>query len=838
MKKYIKIFVSTLGILFVLLLVTPMFFTGKVEHIAKKEINKQVNANVNWDNLTLSVLRNFPNLTVGLQELSIIGIEKFDGDTLMYFSDFSISVDLLSAIGGNGIKVNGITLVNPALYAKVMADSTVNWDIAKYSEPSSESEIDTITSDSENFQISLESFVVENATITYNDETMDLQSVIKGLNLDLSGDMSASLSNLIINTSINEVNLTMEGTQYVQNLQTQLNAEIEANLDDMKFTFKENDLWFNKLNLGFDGSIKLLDEGYDLDLKLLAKRTDFKSLLEFIPEEFHSEMSGLNAEGVLSLVAKTKGIYVDTDQLPAFNLEMNVRDGKIQYVDLPKSINDININLQINNKGGSMDNTVATLDTFHFEVGENPFDAYALLKTPISNAQFKADLAGILNLTSIKDALPLSGIEISGTINTDFHVDGNMEMIEKEQYESLVMKGSVNMQNFSYSSDDFPLSVNIGSAQVSFTPIAITLSHFNSQVGRSDYALQGKIENYLSYAFNEETIYGNLNLLSKLIDVNEFMTEEEVTNAEQIEDTAAVELFEVPKNIDFTFTSDLKKILYDKLEIDNTKGKITVRNGIVMLDGVAMKLLDGEVVMAGQYNTQKKESPFVDFLFNADNININKTANSFTVIDTLMPIAKNAKGFISANVKYKSLLAQDMTPVIPSISGGGKVKSEVIEVSNSKVLDGMADLLKKDQYRKLKAEDIDIDFIMKDGKIIVYPFTTKVFGKTLSISGEQGFDQSLNYVIKTPVSKKEIASALSFVGSNLADTEGDVIVDVIIKGKAKNPKISMDLTEAKKEMEKEVKKEVQEKAEKVIKEVMKDEKVKKTVDDIRKKLGF
>jgi hypothetical protein len=838
MKKYIKISLGILGVVFVILLVVPMLFKGKVEQIAKNEINKQLNANVDWGNLSLSVLRNFPNLTVGLQELSVIGVEKFDGDTLMYFSDFTVSVDLLSALSGKKIKVKGITLINPALNAKVMSDSTVNWDIAKYSEPTSEIEIDTIASESQDFQINLENFVVENATITYVDETMDLKTGIKGLNLNLWGDMSASLTDLNVSAFINEADITMGGNRYVQNLQTKLNATIQANLDDMEFIFKENDLWLNKLNLGFDGSIVLLDKGYELDLKLLAKRTDFKSLLELFPEEFHSEMRGLNAEGMLSLVAKAKGVYVDTEQLPSFNLLMNVKDAKIQYVDLPKSINNINVNLQIDNEGGSIDNTVVTLDTFHFEVDKNSFDAYALLKTPLSNAQFKADLVGMLNFASIKDALPLAEVEINGAINADIHVDGDMKMVEKEQYESLVINGFVDMQNFAYSSKDFPLPVKIRSAQVLFSPKTITLSHLNSQIGRSDYALQGKIENYISYAFNDEKIYGKLNLQSNLIDVNEFMIKEEVTNATQIEDTASVEVFEVPKNIDFTFTSSLKEILYDKLEINNTKGKITVQNGNVILDGVAMSLLDGEVVMAGQYNTQKEENPFVDFLFNAENININKAANSFTVVDTLMPIAKKAKGFISANVKYNSTLAEDMTPVISSITGGGKVKSEVIEISNSKVLNRMADLLKKDQYRKLKAEDIDIDFVMKDGKVIVYPFTARVFGKSLTISGEQGFDQSLNYVIKTPVSKKEIENAMSIVGSNLTDTEGDVLVDVIIKGKAQNPKISMDLTEVKKEMEKEVKKEVQEKAEKVIKEVIKDEKVKKTVDDIRKKLGF
>lgn len=350
-------------------------------------------------------------------------------------------------------------------------------------------------------------------------------------------------------------------------------------------------------------------------------------------------------------------------------------------------------------------------------------------------------------------------------------------------------------------------------------------------MGRSDFALSGKIENYLPYIFKDETIRGSLKHSSKLLDVNEFlvgMDEEESVGAE---DTTALELMEVPKNIDFVFTSTFGKILYDKLTIDNTKGQVTVRDGKVVLNGVSMDLLDGGMKMVGEYNTQNVKKPFVDFNFDASNIDITKTANSFSVIDSLMPIAKNSKGKVSADFKYNSLLDSTMMPIIASITGGGNLKSKSIEVSNSKVLNNMADLLKKDKYRTMKAEDLNINFIMKDGKIIVEPFTAKVFDSKIEVSGEQGFDQSLNYVVKAPVSRKDIAGAMSLLGGSFASSGEDVIIDVIVKGTAMDPKLSLDLSEAQKQVGKELEKE----AGKVVKEILKDDKVKNAIEGFFKK---
>ncbi|TLX73629.1 AsmA family protein [Labilibacter sediminis] len=832
MKRFLKIFGGFITVLFVLLLIVPFFFKGKIERIVKEQVNNQLNATVDWSKFSLSLISSFPDLSVGMTDLTVVGEGKFEEDTLLYLKDFDLSADLFTAIGGKGIEVTSIMFDQPIIQAKVLADSTANWDIAKATAEAQDAQIDE-NSESTDFTINLQRLEVKDAIVKYHDHSMDLYTGIIGFNLDLSGDFSAISTDLNINSSIEKLNLTMEETQYLNEVKIGFKAEVLADLVNNIFTFKENDFTINKLNLGFDGSVAMLEEGYELDVKLGAKETNFKSLLELVPQEYRESMEDIDVQGTLALNAVAKGIYTDADHLPSFNAVLRVGDGQIKYPDLPKSIDNININVVVENAGGSADNTITDLKEFHFDLGGNPFDADFLLKTPVSNPQFKGSMVGIIDLNSLKDAIPLDSFDIKGVINADVSLNGNMAMIEQEKYDSVDVRGDIKLEGFYYSSVDMPQAVLIQDALMSFSPKKIALEKLNCIVGSSDFSLHGKIENYLAYVFKDETLYGVLKHKSKLLDVNELMISEETESDQSVEDSiATMELYVVPKNFDFVFSSSFDKIKYDKLEINNAQGKVTVRNGKVVLDGIAMDLLDGEMIMAGEYNTQNENKPFVDFLFNASSIDINKTANSFSVVDSLMPIAKKSKGKISASLKYNSLLDQQMSPVIPSITGSGNIKSKAIEVSDSKVLNNMADLLKKDEYRKMKAEDINIDFVMKDGKIIVAPFTTRVFGKSITVAGEQGFDQSLNYVVRAPISRKEVAGAMSFL-ADFSDKGDDIIVDVIVKGTAKDPKLSMDLTEAKKQVQKEVEKE----AKKAIEDAMKDENVKKTVDELKKKLG-
>lgn len=831
MKKFIKIFAIIVGVIFLILLVIPLLFKGKIERIAREEMNNQLNAEVQWTDFSLSMIKKFPSLSISVHDLSVVGEKQFEGDTLLSLNKFLMSVNLSTIIRSNRIEVESILLDQPVIHAKVLADSTVNWDIVKATEEFQE-EVDTNAEVSSNFTVNLQSLVINHGIITYSDKSLLLDAGIYDLNVDMSGDLSASITDLKIKTSINRVDIDMEGTRYVKGLKVSLDAEMIADMTNEVFTFKENDLMLNRLNLCFEGSIGMLEDGYDLDLTLSSKDTNFEAILGLVPDEFAHYTKDVQTTGNLTMESVAKGIYRDANHLPAFNVMLKVDDGKIKYPDLPKAIEDINIDFQVNNKGGSADSTLTEIKTFHFVLGQNPFDASMSVQTPMSNARFKGVMAGVIDLNSLKEAMPLDSFDIKGVIDAHISVDADMQTIEKELYDQVMVNGQLTMNGFYYNSKDIPEAVTISTASLLFSPKNIILDQFNCNIGRSDLSLKGRLENYLPYVLNDETIKGELTHYSRLLDVNEFLVagSEESVRAE--EDTVAMELMEVPKNIDLVFNSSIDKILYDKLEMNQVKGKITVRDGVVKLDGIDMNLLEGQMTMSGQYNTQDTQKPYFDFFFNARDIDITQTANSFSVIDSLLPIASSSKGKIGAKLEYYSLLDQEMSPVISSITGGGNMVSKSIEVSDSEVLNKMASLLNNNKYKTMKAEDINIDFVLKDGKIIVSPFHPKVFGSTLTVQGEQGFDHSLNYVVKAPISRKEVAKALSFLASGFAESGDDLMVDVIIKGTSDNPEMSLDLSEATKQVQKEVGKE----AEKVIKDVLEDENVKDAVNDFLKGL--
>ncbi len=801
MKNFLKITGGVILGLFVLILVLPTLFKGKIESIVKEQINANVNAKVNYADFSLSLIKNFPNISVGIDGLSVVGVAPFEKDTLVYLDKFAGEIGLLGALSGE-VEVKSILLSDIQLNVIVLADSTANWDIAK---PSVEVVEEETTDEASSFKIVLESFVINNANLTYNDQTTNVQSEVKGFNLDLSGDMSAKQTNLNIETLIEQVMVAYGGVTYVNGASVGMDAIVGADLENSVFTFQDNELRVNGLVLQLDGSVAVKEEAYGLDLKMGTTKTDFKSLLALVPETFLKDFEGLETDGTMHVDVVVKGDYIDENHLPAFTLDLGVENGSIQYPDLPESIDDINVALAINNTGGSADLTVTELKQFHFEIAQNPFDASFKVVTPQSNPTFDSKVVGRIDLQSLANAIPLDSFEIKGLIETDFAISGDYAMVEAEEYDQINAQGKLALSNFSYSGADWPLGVFIKQSVMRVSPRSVQLGSFDCQIGQSDFNLKGSIENYLAYALKDGTLKGTLNHYSKSINTNEFLAmnggEEEVGTSQE------TEVIEVPKNLDFVFNSQIEKLVYDKLDIYRANGKITVKNGVVKLDGLKMRLLDGSLSMTGEYNTANMQKPFVDFAFEGSDLDLNMAANSFSIVDSLLPLAKNTVGKVSPKFKYNSVLSNNAKPIMSSVNGGGWLRSQSVEVSGSKIQNSLASTLNNESYRKMRAEDLNINFVLDKGNVIVKPFKAKVGGKMVEVQGVQGLDQSIDYKITMPVSRKEVSKMAGSFGFSLPTSGDDLIVDVLVKGTVQEPQLSFGLDKAKKQIEKDLKKE-------------------------------
>lgn len=777
MKKAFKITGIVLIVFFAILLVLPFVFKGKLMEIAKSEGNKMLQAKFDFTSLDLSFIRNFPKATVTLNNLYIAGVGEFENDTLLSVSELKVAVNVMSVIGDDGIEISKIILKDPAIHAIVLADGKANWDIMKETD-----EVETDTKEeSGTMKLSLKELVISGARIHYDERQAGMDALINNLNLTLSGDFSADKTTMQTKAKIDDLTYTMGNITYLKNAKIGADITAEADLKNNLFTLKDNTFSLNAIETSLNGWLKILPNGYDMDMTMNTSKVQFKDILSLIPAIYSKDFETIKTEGTIAMKATAKGV-MQGDTLPAFDVNIAIGNAMFQYPSLPQSVKDIQVDASFKNPGGSADLTTIDINKFHFNMAGNPIDFKLHLSTPVSDPNIQASAQGKLDLKAVKEVYPLEGMELQGKLDANLQLAGRYSYVEQQKYDQFKAEGSLGVQELTFKGDSIP-EVTIEKMLMTFSPQYIHLSETKLMVGKNDFTVSGDLENMLAYALKDEVLKGKLAVASNYLNLNDFMSNEE----ESSKDTVVLTAPEVPKNIDFNMNATFGKILFEKLEMTNSKGGILVKDGKVTLDNLSTNALGGSMLVNGYYSTAANPTqPELNFKVDLKNVSFIKTFQTFDLIQKLAPIFENMSGNFSTKLDLTTQLKNDYMPLLESLKAAGNLSSQEMKVSGLKVMDMLAEKLGNDKLKSISSKDINIPFTIQDGRVTTDAFNLQSGDIKMNLSGSTGLDQTIDYAAKVTLpAKANLGGVLSTANVKIGGTFTKPQISLGVKDMAK-----------------------------------------------------
>jgi uncharacterized protein involved in outer membrane biogenesis len=455
MKKALKWILIIIGGLIVLLLaaafIVPVVFKDDIKAAIDKEIAKSVNADVVFeaDDFELTLFKNFPNITVQMRNLGVINRAPFKDVVLFATEEFEVEVNLKEILFGDQLRVKGISLINPLINIKVLKDGKANWDIVI---PSADTITTTPEEPASDFSFGIDHWEIVNADVTYDDQSLPFLTTLKGLNHSGSGDFTQDIFDLSTKTTVDTLSMAYDGAEYLSNKRVEIDATISISEQYTKYTFKENTAKVNDFGMSFDGWFKMNEKDYGMDISFKSPETDFKNILSLIPGMYSESFKNIETKGELAFSGFAKGTYSET-QMPAFNLNLLVKDAMFKYPDLPTPVNNINVDLLVDNKDGVIDNTVINLKKLHLDLGSNPIDAKALV-TKMYPTNVDATIAAKFNLAELNKMFPMQGLDMKGSYALNLNAKGIYDSLKKT---IPAIDATMSLANGYVKSADFPL---------------------------------------------------------------------------------------------------------------------------------------------------------------------------------------------------------------------------------------------------------------------------------------------------------------------------------------------------------------------------------------------
>lgn len=852
----------TLLFLLIAIILIPIIFKDEIKELVLKEVSKSLKADVTIKDFDLTFLSTFPNVTIQLYDTKVTGRTEFKGVELASVKTIEAHVGLWDVIGGDEIEIDEVHISDAKFDVRVDPEGKANYDIVI---PTNERPIED--QEPSKFKMSLKEYSLNNVQIVYDDQASDMYANIKNLNHTGEGDLTADVIDFATSTQMDELTFEMEGLSYLSKVKTDadVNLLMEFKDNDSKFTLKENSFALNNFKMSLDGFYQMLKDHDQIDLKLNTKEISFKDLLSLVPSFYQSGYESMIAKGDLKMNGEVKG-RLDEKNLPGWDFGLNVNRASIKYAGLG-SINNIMVDAGSKFAGGSnLDKMTLDVTKFHSEFVGNLIDANLKLRNPMTDPLINSKLKAKVNLATIGKVMPLAeGESYKGKLNADVALNGRMSSIETEQYEKFDAKGLIELFDFLYKSKDLNEDVNVKDLTFRFSPQNLTLEKMHASMGKSDFAMDGKIDNYLGYLFGnnkeDQLLKGAFNFNSNNLDLDQLMgvsgtsTAASTASAEPAPADPNAEPLLIPENVDFNLNTNVQKLRYNGIDVNNINGNVNVKEEVASLNGLSMNTMGGTVGLRGSYSSKDHNKPAIDLGYNLKEIDIQEIASHFLTIGKLAPVAKYAKGKFSSTLNLKGDLTKALEPVYNTLAGDGDFFTNTVTVSGFEPLKKLGDALSMDKISNQTFKDVKAFFSFKDGKMsLKKPLKIKMSGIDTEITGSTAFTQEIDYKMMMQIPKAMIPGGIiKAAEQGIAKVNGavpklnlgsipDVIpVNALVGGTVTKPVIKTDFKEALlkatgnlKDNLKEKGKEMLDKAKDSVKTIV-DNKVKEVKEDLNKK---
>ncbi len=509
-------------------------------------------------------------------------------------------------------------------------------------------------------------------------------------------------------------------------------------------------------NNPFEAMLKLSTPLSDpnIDAKVKGK-IDMEELAKAFPMDAVSSLKGiLNAD----LEAKTKMSYVEKQQFERVDMKGLLSITGFTYI--AKSMPSILINRM---KMEFTPNAV-NLNEFDVKIGKSDIQANGKLDNILTYFSGDKIMKGNLRVRSslfdfndmMKSMESESNADVTAATNmTDTTSAENEDGKIFDRWEfstDFICKKTI------YDVHEINNIVAVGS----FSPSIIKLNKLEMLIGKIDLMAIGELENIFPYLFDNQEIKGNLNIVSKYMNLNQFMskngqaTELAPKPAPENPETARSELepIIIPPNINFHLTAAMNTLIYDSYNLKNVKADIRIRNQKAEIINLSCNAFGGSIALNGDYNSQNPEAPTFAMGYDMSRLDFQQVAEGIPFITHMAPAMKSMFGKFSSQFKMNAVLGKNLYPKMNTIYADGLPQTFDATLKGLAPLKGLSDKLKIKELESFNIKNTTNFFNIEDGKFSIKPFAFKHGDIDMTFGGSHSLDQKMDYDLKMRIPKK------------------------------------------------------------------------------------
>ncbi len=333
-------------------------------------------------------------------------------------------------------------------------------------------------------------------------------------------------------------------------------------------------------------------------------------------------------------------------------------------------------------------------------------------------------------------------------------------------------KAKVKLGRGSVSMPVLPLRTGLGGFEGSFDGDRLTVDTMSARVGTSHLALKGNVSGLRMALQRKGRLNADVDLYSRRLNVNELFAafnvgkenegvvfsendESFIVDSLQIDTLDRIEtpLIVLPSNVEAKVGVLVDEVDYSDFTVKPLSASLTLKDRTLQLSDGRVDTDLGDIAVDAFYSARSRDDISAGVDLEVFDVSADSLIHLLPTVDSLMPVLKSFKGRLNCEASAMTQIDTNMNIVMPSLEGVLHISGSDLNVEDAGGLKKITRLLRFRNPNIGHIDDLDVNAVIHDNKVDVFPFMLGMDRYRLALHGMQGLDKTMYYhvsVLKSP----------------------------------------------------------------------------------------
>jgi hypothetical protein len=754
-----KIVVSLVALMVIALIAVTSFIISRRDHIVQyflAEANQQIATPIEVAKIDVSLLRNFPHISLVFHDVTVSESYQADPGVLGNAKTVSLSFNLIQVLNKN-YQINGIQISDGEVSLKINSAGVPNYRIMK---PDSSANAALFH---------LKDIIASNLSVSFVDETSNYSLKFNLTNgqsdiIQRGQDMDVSLKADLISDEIR-----VGKRRFISNKQVSLQSDIVIDLNTKFYHITSGQLQIDAGRFELIGQVDATNK--QLDFEFGGVNTNFQTLNSLLSSDISKYFREYSSKGNVYFEGAVKGAY-GRMRRPAVNVQFGAENASFYHPKYKKQIDKVSLegffttgdyNIQENYQL-KIKNFSCTLDQ-NMLVGQMELTDFDDLKLDLK-------LAGDVDVNSLLLLFPGNLVKTAfGTIGINLHLNGNIT--SKHYNNNYKADGDVVLKNISFVLNGERLPFNRINGTLSLRNNDLAVSNLVGEVGQSDFQLNGFLRDVYGLVFKKSKLLKlEADLSSSFIDFDELL-KSNFASRDTLAGAKKRYEFAISPHITIDFNCAVDRLKFRKFRATDIEGQLEINHQMAILKNIAFASMGGKINVSGSVNN--KNGDLVETITEASlhNISIDSVFCVFNNFRQSWLVDRNLKGQLDADVYAYMNFNKNLVLNPESLMSDIEMSIDHGELNDFEPMMKLSKFVEEESLAQMRFSKMTNN-IRIENKVIHLPEMEIVSNiSSILIKGEHTFDKAIDYRIQVPlksllrISKKPDFEESALKGMNL-----------------------------------------------------------------------